>query len=89
MRTLLSSKDVFRVLFKIYLIFFFNKALLSDGVNIGKFGLYVNYFFLTRCCVGVRCVMVENSDIVKGDGETSIVVYGTDICDLPGLKRHI
>jgi len=33
--------------------------------------------------------MVENSDIVKGDGETSIVVYGTDICDLPGLKRHI
>jgi hypothetical protein len=36
-----------------------------------------------------RCVMVEKSDIVKGDGELSIVLYDTDICDLPGLKRHI
>jgi hypothetical protein len=32
--------------------------------------------------------MVENSDNVKGDQEPSIVVYGADICDLPGLKRH-
>jgi hypothetical protein len=32
--------------------------------------------------------MVENSAIVKGDVALSIVVHGTDICDLPGFKMH-
>lgn len=34
-------------------------------------------------------VMVEKSDNVKRAGELSIVINGADICDLPGLKRHI
>jgi hypothetical protein len=36
-----------------------------------------------------RYVKVKNSENVKEDREPSIVVYGTDICDLSGLKRHI
>ena len=34
-----------------------------------------------------RCVMIEGGNIVKGDQEAPIVLYGTDICDLPGLKK--
>ena len=35
-----------------------------------------------------QCVMVEDGNVVKGAGSHRLS-YMADICDLPGLKRHI